>query len=42
MFSENEVGDALVAVAGLAGEVSVGIRGVAEKEGVGRLVASGV
>lgn len=39
---ENEVGDALVAVAGLAGEVAVGIGGVAEEEGVGALVAVGV
>ena len=41
-FAEDEVGDALVAVAGLTGEVAVGIGGVAEEERVGALVTGGV
>lgn len=38
-FAEDEVGDALIAVRGLAGEAAIGVGSGAEEEGVGRLVA---
>jgi len=42
VWAGDEVGDALVSVAGLSGEAALGIGSVAEEERVGALVAGGV